>query len=253
MTTPDPVESYRMPLLDHLRELRSRLTLSMWVLVVAVGACFAFAPELFHWLAAPMNAALLQHGKGTLAVTEAMEGVYVQMKVAGLAGLFLASPVLFFQIWRFVAPGLYDNERKAVLPLVGASTFLFLLGGAFTYFVVFRYGFPLFLKMSGEDVMPVLSISAYLGMATTLIVAFGVAFQLPVVIYFLSRLGLVNHRDLIRGFRYSVVGIFAVAAVLTPPDVFSQLMMAAPLVVLYLVGIVVSWAFSTKPVTPPAA
>lgn len=251
MKAADPVEASRMPLLDHLRELRTRLTRSMYVLAAGVAVCFLFAQDLFHWLAQPMNDALVAHGKGSLAVTQALEGMYVQMKVAGLGGLFVASPILFWQIWGFVAPGLYEHEKKRALPLVASSTGLFVAGGAFTYYVVFRYGFPLFLKMSGEDVTPMLSIDAYLSTAITLIVAFGVAFQLPVVIWFLSRLGLVNHRDLIRGFRYSVVGIFVIAAVLTPPDVLSQLMMAAPLVVLYGVGIVVSYFASTKPV--PAA
>lgn len=253
--TPDPtssVDEYRMSLLDHLRELRARLMVAMWTVLVALVVSFFFADPVFAWLCRPMNDALAAHGSGSLAITQAMEGFYVKMKVAGLSAVFLASPVLFWQTWKFVGPGLYEHEKRAVLPLVAASTGLFTAGGAFAYFVVFRYGFPMFLEMNGDDVTPMLSIDSYLGMTTTLLVAFGAAFQLPVAIYFMSRMGLVNHRDLIRGFRYSVVAIFTIAAVLTPPDVLSQLMMAAPLVVLYGIGIVVSWAFSTKPVPPPA-
>lgn len=241
-------DTYEMPLMDHLRELRKRVIASMWAVLICVGAAFAFADPIFDWLSQPMNDALQTTGKGTMAITEATEGFVVQMKVAGIAGLFAASPVLAYQIWQFVAPGLYEKERRSVLPLAVASTGLFLMGGAFAYYGVFRFGFPLFLSMNGENVTAVLSINSYLTFAITLLVAFGASFQLPVVVYFLARLGLINHRDMITGFRYGIVGIFIVAAVLTPPDVMSQMMMAGPLVVLYAVGIVVAWLFSTKPV-----
>lgn len=239
-----------MPLLEHLRELRKRVIVCVYAVGIALVVSFLFANPIFDWLARPMNQALASTGKGTMAVTEATEGIVVQLKVAGISGLFLASPVIAWQVWQFVAPGLYERERRSVLPLAFASTLLFAAGGGFAYFVVFTYGFPMFLKMNGENVTAVLSINSYLSFAITLLVAFGASFQLPVVIYFLARLGLVNHRDLISGFRYGVVGIFAVAAVLTPPDVLSQLMMAGPLLLLYGVGIVVARIFSTKPVPP---
>lgn len=245
MTNP---EEYRMSILDHLRELRQRLIVSIWAVGLAFFGCFAFANELFAFIAAPMNEALKTTNAGSLAVTEAMEGFFVHVRVAGLAGFFLASPVLFWQVWKFVAPGLYEKERKWVLPLVASSTGLFLGGAAFAYYVVFRYGFPIFLKMNGEDITAVITISSYLGFATTLLVAFGGAFQLPVVVFFLARIGIINHRDMIKGFRYSIVLIFVIAAILTPPDVLSQFMMAGPLVVLYGVGIIVAYFVSTKPV-----
>lgn len=244
--SPDPVDEYRMPLLEHLRELRTRLIVCLWTVLITVVGCFFFANDIFAVLAAPMNDALAATGRGTMAVTQAMEGFMVQMKVAGLAGLFLASPVLFWQTWKFVGPGLYDQEKKAVLPLVAASTFLFVSGAVFCYFAVFKFGFPMFLDMNVEGVQAVLSIDSYLGMVTTLLVAFGASFQLPIVVYFLARVGLIDHLDMIRGFRYSVVGIFVVAAALTPPDVVSQMLMAAPLLVLYGLGIGVARVFSTK-------
>lgn len=249
---PDPVDDYRMPILEHLRELRDRVMRAIVALLVTTAACFAFSQPIFDFLARPMVDALTATGTGTLAVTEATEGFVVQTKVAGLAGLFLASPYLFWQVWGFVAPGLYEAERRWVLPLVGASTSLFLLGASFAYFGVFHFGFPFFLSMNGPNVTAVLSINSYLGFAITLLVAFGVAFQLPVVVYFLARMGLVNHVDMIRGFRYSIVAIAIVAAVLTPPDVVSMALMAVPLVLLYLVGIVVARVFSTKPVAAPS-
>jgi len=243
-------DTFEMPLMEHLRELRKRVIVCVWAVLISVGLSFVFSTPIFDWLSAPMTDALRTTGKGTMAVSEATEAVVVQLKVAGIAGLFLASPVLAYQAWQFVAPGLYERERRNVLPLAFASTLLFGMGGAFAYYVVFRYGFPLFLNMNGENVQAVLSINSYLSFAITLLVAFGASFQLPIVIYFLARIGLINHRDLISGFRYGVVGIFAIAAVLTPPDVMSQLMMAGPLLLLYGVGIIVAWVFSTKPVTP---
>ena len=242
----DPVEEYRMPLLEHLRELRTRLVRAMIALVVCFFVGFAFSQPIFDLLVAPMDVALAKIGRGSLAITEAAEGFYVQMKVAGLFGLFTASPVIFWQIWRFVSPGLYDEEKRWVAPLVTASTALFLLGGAFAYFVVFPFGFPVMLSVPGENVTAVLSIDKYLTFATTIIVAFGISFQLPIVVWVLARIGLIDHIDMIRGFRYSVVAIAVVAAILTPPDWFDQVLMAVPLIILYIVGIGVAYFASTK-------
>lgn len=253
----EQADTFEMPLMDHLRELRRRVIASGWALIIGVALSFGFAGPIFDWLSAPMVAALKETGKGSLAVTQTMEGFMVQMKVAGIGGLFLASPVIAYQIWQFVAPGLYERERRSVVPLSLSSTALFLGGGAFAYFGVFRLGFPFFLSMNGDNVTAVLSIDGYLTFVVTLLAAFGLSFQLPVVVYFLARLGVINHRDLIRGFRYGVVGIFILAGVLSPPDVLSQFLMAGPLLILYGVGIVVAYFFSTKPVVnaevePPA-
>ena len=238
-------EEFKMSILDHLRELRSRVMVVLVTLLVTFVAAFSFAMDIFAWLAAPMIQAL-DASHGTMAVTQATEGFAVQMRVASLAALFIASPVLFYQIWRFVAPGLYDTEKRWVMPLMAASTTLFLGGAAFAYLVVFKFGFPIFLAMNGPNVQAVLSIESYLSFATTVLVAFGVSFQLPVVVWFLARLGMIDHRDMMRGFRYSVVAIFFIAGVLTPPDVFSQVMMAGPMVLLYAVGIVVARFATTK-------
>lgn len=246
---PDPVEAYRMPILEHLRELRDRLIRCLWALGISAIVGFAVSQPVFEFLAKPMVDALATTGTGSLAVMEATEGFVVQMKVAGLVALFLSLPVLFWQVWGFVAPGLYDAERRWVAPLVAASTLLFVLGATFCYFAVFGFGFPLFLQMNGPNITAVLSINSYLSFAITLLVAFGVAFQLPVVIFFLARLGLIHHIDMIKGFRYSVVAIAVIAAVLTPPDVISMALMGGPLLLLYALGILVAWASTTKPVT----
>ncbi len=241
----------KMPLMDHLRELRRRVMTSAAVVVVCTAVAYFFSERIFAWLVRPMNEALVTTGAGTLAIVGAMEGITVQLKLSGVAGLFFASPVVFWQVWRFVAPGLYDAEKRWVLPLVAASTTLFAGGALFCYYVVFQLGFPVFLTMTPENVEAVLSIDSYLGMALTLLVTFGGSFQLPIVVYFLARLGLIDHIDMIKGFRYSVVAIAVVAAVLTPPDVMSQVLMAIPLIILYIASIGVARIFTTK-IRPPA-
>jgi len=242
----DPVEAYRMPLLEHLRELRDRMIKSLAAVLIACIICLVFVNDIWEFLVAPMNAALNETGRGTMAMTTAMEGFVTMLKVAGVAGLLFSSPVLFYQAWRFIAPGLYDNEKKPVIPLVIASTVLFVGGAAFGYFVIFRFAFPYFLEFATQDVQAVLSIDSYLGMATKLLVAFGLTFQLPVVVYFLARIGLINAQDMIGGFKYSVVAMFIISAMITPPDVLSQMLMAGPLIVLYGVGIIIAWLTSTK-------
>ncbi len=234
----------RMPLLDHLRELRARLLVCVYTLVPALVAGLYLSDRVLAFLTAPMQDALSRTDGGTLAVTQATEGFVVQMKVAGLTGVFLAAPVIAWQVWRFVAPGLYDAERRVVLPLAFTSTALFGGGAAFCYVVIFTYGFPFFLEVNAPGVQAVLSVDSYLGMATTMLLTFGLAFQMPVVVFFLARMGIVSARDLIRGFRYAIVLIFVAAAILTPsPDAFTQTLMAGPLLVLYGLSIGVAGVF----------
>lgn len=243
----DPVETYRMPLLEHLHELRRRLITSLIAIAVTVALCFGFAEELWRLLVAPMNEALQETGRGTMAMTNPVEGFMTYMRVAIIAGLSLASPVIFYQIWKFVAPGLYPKEQRLILPLVVGSTTLFMAGVLFCYVVVFRFAFPIFLTVTPEDVQAVVSMDSYLSVASMLLLAFGICFQLPVVIYLLSVLGLISHRDMIRFFRYAMVAIVVLASVLTPTtDILSMMLMAVPLTGLYVLSIGVSWAFSTK-------
>ena len=156
----DPVGTYRMSILDHLRELRTRLVIAMWASLVCVVVAFFFSEQLYDWISAPMVAALKERGEGTMAITDPLEGVFTYLQVSVIAGLFAASPVVFSQIWLFVAPGLYASERKVVLPLVISSTFLFLSGGAFCYYVMFGYGFKFLLDVVSMETAAVLSMSA---------------------------------------------------------------------------------------------
>ncbi|MGB0641150.1 MAG: twin-arginine translocase subunit TatC [Myxococcota bacterium] len=245
------VEDFQMPLIGHLHELKSRVVRILLFALAGCGACFAFAQPIWDMLVEPMNSALENTGRGTMAITEPLEGFLTYLKVAGLAGIGLASPLIFHQIWGFVAPGLYPKEKKAIVPLALASSVLFLGGAAFGYFIIFDLAFPFFLSITADldpTVEAVLSISAYLGLATKMLVAFGLCFQLPIIIYFLARIGLVNHTDLFNSFRYAVVGMFVVSAIVTPPDVVSQCLMAGPMIVLYGMGIVIAYFFSTKEV-----
>lgn len=242
----DPVEAYQMPLMEHLRELRRRLIISMVTLAIGCCVAFVFVDDIWGFLVKPMNEALATSGRGSMGVTGVLEAFLTQLKVSALAGALGASPILSWQIWRFVAPGLYPNEKRLVVPLVFSSTSLFLGGAAFAYAVIFRFAFPFFIEIAPEDVEHLIKIENYLGLATRLLLAFGVCFQLPVVAFFLARAGLIDARDMFQFIRYAIVGIFVLSAMLTPPDVVSQLLMAAPMTVLYFVGIVVAWLFSTK-------
>lgn len=249
----DPVETYRMPLMEHLHELRRRVIYALASLLVSGVVCFGFAPDIWAFLVEPMNTALHETGRGFMAMTSPIEGFMTYMRVAALAAVALAAPGIFYQLWKFVAPGLYPKEQRLVLPLVVSSTILFLLGGTFCYIVVFRLAFPLFLTVTTEDVQAVVSMDSYLSVAGTLLLSFGIAFQLPVVIYLLSVLGLVNHKDMVRFFRYAMVAIAVASAVITPTtDVLSQALLAIPLAILYILSIGVSWVFSTKKPALPA-
>lgn len=242
----DPVEAFRMPLMDHLKELRKRLIIAIVATLVGMLGCFGFVEEIWQFLVAPMNDALEATGKGTMAITEPLEGFMTLLKVAGVGGVAFASPVISYQFWKFVAPGLYPKEKRLILPLVFASTFLFLTGVVFAYFVIFKYAFPFFIEVNPEGVEAVLSMQSYLGVATRLLLAFGASFQLPVVVFFLARAGLIDARDMTKFFKYAVVAMFIVSAMLTPPDIVSQLLMAGPLILLYGIGIIIAWMVSTK-------
>jgi sec-independent protein translocase protein TatC len=239
-------DEYRMPLMEHLRELRKRLIVCMIAGGLGCVATFFFVADIWAFLVAPMHNALVETGRGTMAITEPMEGFVTQIKVAAVAGIGAAAPVFFYQIWQFVAPGLYPKEQKFVIPLVVCSTLLFAGGVTFGYTVIFRFAFPFFLEITPENTEAMLSINSYLSIATKLLLAFGTTFQLPVVIFALARVGLIDHLDLIHGFRYAIVAMFVVAAMITPPDILSQGLMAGPLLILYGVGIVVARIFSTK-------
>ncbi|MGJ0313083.1 twin-arginine translocase subunit TatC [Aliarcobacter cryaerophilus] len=226
----------------HIADLRKRLVISTITVVIMFFACFSFYEPILEWMMAPVKHAL-PAGTSMIAV-EIQETFFTAMKVAFFGGFIISLPVIFWQLWLFLAPGLYDHEKKLVVPFVFFATLMFLLGASFAYYIVVPVGFD-FLIAFGNSVVSVLpSIGKYVGFFTKLLIGFGIAFELPVITFFLAKIGLVNDQMLKDFFRYAVVLIFLVAAVLTPPDVISQVLMAAPLLILYGVSIYIAKVFN---------
>ncbi|MEE9614340.1 MAG: twin-arginine translocase subunit TatC, partial [Thermodesulfobacteriota bacterium] len=234
-----------MPLVSHLRELRHRVVVSVVAITVAFTVCYTFSEALFDLLAAPLLPALPE-GERSLAFTGVVEPFFTYLKVGLVGALITASPVILYQGWAFIAPGLYEGER-AWLPLVVAvSVLLFASGVTFAYMIVLPVGFKYLLSFSGPELRPVLSMGLYLSFATKLLVAFGVIFQIPLAALVFSRLGLVDARGLVAFWKYAFLLAVIVGAFLTPPDIFSQLLMAGPIMLLYGISIVVVMAFGKK-------
>ncbi len=226
----------------HIADLRKRLTISTITVVIMFFACFSFYEPILEWMMAPVKHAL-PAGTSMIAV-EIQETFFTAMKVAFFGGFIISLPVIFWQLWLFLAPGLYDHEKKLVVPFVFFATLMILLRASFAYYIVVPVGFD-FLIAFGNSVVSVLpSIGKYVGFFTKLLIGFGIAFELPVITFFLAKIGLVNDQMLKDFFRYAVVLIFIVAAVLTPPDVISQVLMAAPLLILYGVSIYIAKVFN---------
>ena len=241
-----------MSLIDHMIELRNRLGICVAVfLVIFIGSLIRpfgtdsknFADILFLFLQAPLAAELEEQG-GRMIFTALHEAFFTQIKVAFFAALFISFPVILLQIWRFVAPGLYKNERKAFVPFLVATPVLFFLGGAMVYYLVIPLAWDFFLSFQitgGEsnlsiEVEP--RISEYLSLVMRLIFAFGIAFELPVVLLLLARAGIITARGMAKNRKYAILFSFIAAAILTPPDVISQVMLAIPVIMLYEMSII---------------
>jgi sec-independent protein translocase protein TatC len=242
-----------MPLTEHLEELRWRIIKSLFFVMLGFAASYWYADVLFEILVRPLHAAA--EGRHVeLIGTGVAEAFFTKLKVAFVAGVFLASPALLYQVWRFVAPGLHDSERYYVIPFVLFGTLFFVAGAYFCYILVFEVGFRFFLEQYETiGIEPTLRISEYLSFSARLLLAFGVTFELPVLAFFFARIGMIDHMTLLRPWRYAIIAIVVIAAVLTPgPDVASQLLLAGPLVVLYVASIGVAYVFARKPPEEPA-
>jgi sec-independent protein translocase protein TatC len=232
----------RMPLIEHLTELRTRLIRS--VVAIAVGFLIAYAIDdwLFNALTYPLRAA--SNGKVLLIGTGVAEAFFTKIKVAIIAGLFIASPAVFLEIWKFIVPGLFESERRLAKPFVISATIFFVAGGYFCWAVVFKIGYSFFLReYSSIGVTPTIRISEYLAFSTKLLLAFGITFELPIFAFFLTRIAVIDHRMMVHYFRYAVLAIFVVAVALTPPDMISPFLLAIPLLALYGLSIGVSYVF----------
>ncbi|MCE5335497.1 MAG: twin-arginine translocase subunit TatC [Desulfobacteraceae bacterium] len=237
----------KMPLYQHLEELRSRLLICFLAVGVGFIISYVFSAKLFELLMRPWLEAMPAGQHATLIYTAPHEAFFVYMKVSLIAGTLLAVPVILWQIWKFIAPGLYANEKKYMLPVIFCTSFCFVGGGLFGYFVVFPAGFKFFASFASENITPMMRTSEYLSFANKMLLCFGLAFELPVFAFFLAKLGILSSDYLKRKRKVAIILIFIAAALLTPsPDVISQLLMAGPLLVLYEISIWVVHFFASK-------
>jgi sec-independent protein translocase protein TatC len=226
--------------IEHLEDLRWCLLKSVSAVVLAAVVCYFFSDAIFAFVVAPLRQTL-QPGQNLIG-TGVTEAFFVKIKIALAAGVLLSCPYIFYQLWRFVAPGLTRREKRPVIPFVLCATFFFVSGAYFCYRVVLPLAFRYFIEQYGSlGVDPAIRIGEYFTFFFRLVLAFGVAFELPVLSFFLVRLGVWNYRFMLRTFRYAVLVILTIAAILTPPDVISQVMLAVPLTVLYLLSVTVAY------------
>jgi sec-independent protein translocase protein TatC len=229
------------PITDHLAELRNRISWVLAAMAIASIAAFSYKEQIFGFLLVPATSALGLDAK--LQAIAPTEIFFTYIKCSLLAGFVISLPVTFWQIWSFVAPGLYQNEKKAVVPFVASSTLLFVGGAVFGYTQVFPLVFQFFSSFTSDFVEAAWTMKEVVTLTTRLFLAFGVAFELPLFVFFLSLVGIVSARQLLSGTPYAVLMIFVTAAILTPPDVVSQVFLAVPMIVLYLIGVAVAWVF----------
>lgn len=236
----------KVSFIEHLEELRYRLIVCLVSVLVGTVVAYIFKEEIFRFISAPLLK-VLPPGEQQLIFTGLLEAFVVYLKASFFTGLMISVPVILYQIWAFVSPGLYPTERRLALPFILFASLFFLGGAVFGYYVVFPYGFQFFVGFGGDFIKPLPSMKEYLSFATFLLLAFGIVFELPIFIFFLAKLGIVHPRTLRKGRRYAIPAIFLVSAIMTPgPDPISQCLMAVPLCVLYELGIWVA-VFFGKP------
>jgi sec-independent protein translocase protein TatC len=228
----------KQPFMAHLEELRKRLVVC--AIAIGIGFIFSyiFSKSLFSLLVMPLKKVLPPDS--SLIFTNLPEMFIAYIKVALISGTILALPVIFHEVWMFMVPALYKKERKYLIPFIVVSSVLFLGGALFGYFVVFPYGFKFFIGLATEDIQALPSVKQYFSFSIRLLLAFGVVFELPVVVFFLTKIGIVNPELMKKNRKFAILGSFAVSAILTPPDVATQVMMALPIIILYEISIVVS-------------
>jgi len=230
----------------HLVELRKRLAISVLSLIVMFFVMFYFHEIILNWIVEPLNMALVEVGKKSLIAANGMVttsqvggAFFVALKVAFFASIVASLPIILSQIWLFVAPGLYANEKKMLIPFIVGGTIMFIVGILFAYYIVTPFGFNFLITFGSFTFTPLINIEDYVGFFTKIMFGFGLAFELPIFAYFLALLGMINDKQMMEFFKYAIVIIFIVAALLTPPDVLTQLLMAGPLIVLYGFSIII--------------
>ncbi len=229
----------------HIADLRKRLFISSAALFVAFFACFAVYEPILNWMMVPVEA-VLPEGSEMVAI-EVQETFFTALKVAFFSAFLVTLPITLWQMWLFLAPGLYENEKKLVIPFVFGATTMFLIGASFAYYVVVPFGFDFLINFGSQVVTVMPSIGKYVSFFTKLLFGFGIAFELPVFTFFFAVIGVVNDQNLKDFFKYAIVLIFMVSALLTPPDIITQFLMAGPLIILYGVSIWIAKIFNPAP------
>jgi sec-independent protein translocase protein TatC len=238
----------KMPFMEHLGELRTRIVRSLVALLIGLGIALPFSERITDFLARPVTKLGYK-----LVFTAPAEAFWVQMKVALIAGLFISSPGILWQVWAFIAPGLHAHERKYAAPFIIIGSLMFLAGGAFSLFVVTPYAIAFLLSYARESLQPMITLENHIDFLLKFTLAFGAVFELPLVITLLSRMGVVSVKMLTKNRKYAILGAFVAAAILTPtPDAFNQALMAGPLIILYEVGILCARLFGRRRTPAPA-
>jgi sec-independent protein translocase protein TatC len=243
------LEESRMPFLSHLRELRDRVRNAAIFFMLAFGVCWYFSKEIYTWLKAPLFNVWETEKLGVphIVFGKLTEPFWVDMSIGLWAGIFVASPFIFYQIWKFIAPGLYKRERKITVAFAIFSAVFFISGALFCYRFVLENLYGFLLDYGDKELQPMIMMQDYLDLTRDMMLAFGAVFELPLLIYFLAMVGLVTHRSLWKFNRWFVVMAFVIGAILTPsPDVVSQIMMAGPMIILYNLSIVLAWRVTLK-------
>ena len=228
----------KQPFLAHLEELRNRLIVCAIAIGIGFVISYIFSKQLFSFLILPLTEVL--PADSHLIFTNLPEMFIAYIKVALIAGIILAIPVIFYELWMFMAPALYRREKGYLIPFVLFSSILFLVGSLFGYFVVFPYGFKFFIGFATEDIQALPSVKQYFSFTIRLLLAFGVVFELPVVVFFMTKIGLITPDSMKRFRKFAILSSFILSAILTPPDVATQIMMALPIIILYEVSIIIS-------------
>jgi sec-independent protein translocase protein TatC len=233
-----------MTFLEHLEDLRKRLWNSFVAIFIALIPAWFFSKQLFEILSRPVTQFLPEGTK--MAYTGLTDPFMLYIKVSFLAALFVTSPFVFLQLWYFIAPGLYQKEKKYVVPFVTFTTIFFLMGGAFGYFVMFPWACRFFLNM-GSDFNPVITVNTYFSFSLKLLLGIALVFEMPTLVFFLSKIGLITSRWMIKNFKYAVLAVFIIAAVITPtPDMVTQSILAVPMLALYGLGVLIAFLFGKE-------
>jgi sec-independent protein translocase protein TatC len=234
----------KQPFISHLKELRDRLVVSIVGVAVAFVITYYFKERIFSFLMQPFIDVMPPHS--SFIFTSVTEAFITYFKISIVAALFLASPVVLYEVWMFVSPGLYEKEKRYIIPFIAFGSMFFLIGGFFCYFVVMPYVYHFFVSYAGPSIIPMPSLKEYMSLTLKMIIIFGLIFQMPLIAYYLSKAGIIKYRTLAKKRRYAILAIVVASAVITPPEITSQLLMALPMYGLFEISLLIARLFGKK-------